>query len=315
MKKRITFVIVFILFGVCAFSQVPQPPILISPPNGSGACPPVVLDWNDVPTAISYRLQISFNSTFSAIVLDQNTDSSKYTIPNGIISGSTNYYWRVNASNQFGPGLWSNAWSVIPVSQPVAPIGYLINDGNPVYADSNIVFYWSRVNFATSYRIQVINGVTNIINQIAPDTFFIAIPGTFAYNSTYYYRFAALNCAQIQGPWSSMWWFATGPLVVKNISSEVPTENKLYSNYPNPFNPSTKIKFSIVSYPHGAGGDLVLLKVYDVMGREIQSLVNEYLKLGTYEVTFDGTALTSGVYFYKLQSSDFVQTNRMVLIK
>jgi hypothetical protein len=70
-----------------------------------------------------------------------------------------------------------------------------------------------------------------------------------------------------------MWLFTTGPLVVKNISSEVPTENKLYSNYPNPFNPSTKIKLSIVSYPHGADGDLVLLKVYDVMGREIQTLV------------------------------------------
>jgi hypothetical protein len=70
-----------------------------------------------------------------------------------------------------------------------------------------------------------------------------------------------------------------------------------------------------VSSPRVLGGDLVQLKVYDVMGREVQTLVNETLKPGTYEVTFDGSALTSGVYFYKLQCGDFVQTNRMVLIK
>jgi len=100
-----------------------------------------------------------------------------------------------------------------------------------------------------------------------------------------------------------------------NIGSEYITSYKLSQNYPNPFNPSTKIRFSIVSSPQGLGGDLVQLKVYDVIGREVQTLVNESLKPGTYEVTFDGMALTSGVYFYKLQCGDFVQTNRMVLIK
>lgn len=98
-------------------------------------------------------------------------------------------------------------------------------------------------------------------------------------------------------------------------SSEIPIKYSLSQNYPNPFNPSTKIRFSIVSSPRVLGGDLVQLKVYDVMGREVQTLVNETLKPGTYEVTFDGSALTSGVYFYKLQCGDFVQTNRMVLIK
>jgi hypothetical protein len=190
---------------------------------------------------------------------------------------------------------------------------YPINGGNPVYADSNTIFYWSHVNFATTYRIQVMYGVINIINQIVPDTFFIAIPGTFAYNSTYYYRFAALNCAQIQGQWTSQWMFTTAPLVIKNISSEIPTENKLYSNYPNPFNPITKIKFDIPRW-RGEGG-WTTLRVYDIMGREVQTLVNEKLQPGTYEAQFDGSMLNSGVYFYKLITDGFTETKRMLMIK
>jgi hypothetical protein len=63
------------------------------------------------------------------------------------------------------------------------------------------------------------------------------------------------------------------------------------------------------------GGDLVLLKVYDVMGREVQTLVNEVLQPGTYEAAFDGSSLSSGIYFYKLSVSDFSETKRMLMIK
>jgi photosystem II stability/assembly factor-like uncharacterized protein len=102
---------------------------------------------------------------------------------------------------------------------------------------------------------------------------------------------------------------------IQNISTEIPASYSLSQNYPNPFNPSTKIKFSIVSSPHGVGGDLVLLKVYDIMGREVQTLVNEDLKAGTYEVTFDGSTQNSGVYFYKLTTDGFTETKRMILLK
>ncbi|MFZ4590488.1 MAG: T9SS type A sorting domain-containing protein [Ignavibacteria bacterium] len=105
---------------------------------------------------------------------------------------------------------------------------------------------------------------------------------------------------------------------VNNISTEISCSYSLSQNYPNPFNPSTKIRFDVatsLSLPNVSIGNPVQLKVYDVMGREVQTLVNESLKPGIYEVTFDGEALTSGVYFYKLQCGDFVQTNRMVLIK
>jgi hypothetical protein len=97
--------------------------------------------------------------------------------------------------------------------------------------------------------------------------------------------------------------------------SESASVYSLSQNYPNPFNPTTKIIFSIVSSPHVSGGDLVLLKVYDITGRKVQTLVNETMKPGTYETTFDGSKFPSGIYFYKLITDGFSETKRMILIK
>jgi 1,4-alpha-glucan branching enzyme len=102
-------------------------------------------------------------------------------------------------------------------------------------------------------------------------------------------------------------------LDVKATTSEVPTEYSLSQNYPNPFNPSTKIKFSIPSV--GTGHAPSLLKVYDVLGREVATLANENLAAGTYQVQFDARTVSSGMYFYRLQSGGFVETKKMVVAK
>jgi hypothetical protein len=96
----------------------------------------------------------------------------------------------------------------------------------------------------------------------------------------------------------------------------------LYQNYPNPFNPSTKIKFS-VPYVIASGAkqsELVTLKIYDILGREVTTLVNEEKPAGEYEVIFDSHSgevrnLPTGVYFYQLRTGSFVETKKMVLMK
>jgi hypothetical protein len=108
------------------------------------------------------------------------------------------------------------------------------------------------------------------------------------------------------------------PVGIQSTGNEVPVSFNLYQNYPNPFNPVTKIRFSIPPYEGGKGdvkGGFVTLKVYDLLGKEIVTLVNQQLKLGTYEVTFDGKDLSSGVYFYRLWADGFTDTKRMVLLK
>ncbi|MCX6174475.1 MAG: T9SS type A sorting domain-containing protein [Ignavibacteriales bacterium] len=110
--------------------------------------------------------------------------------------------------------------------------------------------------------------------------------------------------------------FGKTPLVVdvKENQGVIPNSFMLYQNYPNPFNPSTTIKYSI---PHIGTGHVVpaQLKVYDVLGREVAILVNEEKSPGNYEVKFDGTNISSGVYFYTLSANGFFQSKKMLLMK
>jgi photosystem II stability/assembly factor-like uncharacterized protein len=96
---------------------------------------------------------------------------------------------------------------------------------------------------------------------------------------------------------------------IKNINSSAPDNFALYQNYPNPFNPHTIINYQL------AKSIYVKLTIYDVMGREISSLVNQKQNAGTYQVTWDASNYPSGVYFYTLNTNDFADTKRMVLIK
>ncbi len=99
--------------------------------------------------------------------------------------------------------------------------------------------------------------------------------------------------------------------------NEIPKEFKLYQNYPNPFNPSTKIKFDVSSNLtlSGAKGLNVELVIYDILGSQVAVLVNENLKPGSYEIKFDASSFSTGVYFYKLTYGDITDAKRMVLIK
>ncbi|MCU0343651.1 MAG: T9SS type A sorting domain-containing protein [Ignavibacterium sp.] len=89
----------------------------------------------------------------------------------------------------------------------------------------------------------------------------------------------------------------------------IPTEYNLAQNYPNPFNPSTIIKYSL------SNQELVTLKIFDVLGKEVATLVSELKPAGDYEVNFNADQLVSGVYYYKLNAGDFVSTKKMILIK
>jgi hypothetical protein len=96
---------------------------------------------------------------------------------------------------------------------------------------------------------------------------------------------------------------------VGTVNNIIPGEYKLSQNYPNPFNPTTKIEFALPK------NGFVSIKIYDVLGREVKNLVNETKAAGYYSVDFNATDLSSGVYFYKLESNGFSDIKRMMLIK
>ncbi len=105
----------------------------------------------------------------------------------------------------------------------------------------------------------------------------------------------------------------TGGILITGVNEivggDVPTHFVLEQNYPNPFNPTTSISFSVPQL------SFVTLKVFDVIGKEIATLVNENKSVGNYEVNFDASKLSSGIYFYKLQTGNFSSTKKMVLMK
>ena len=102
--------------------------------------------------------------------------------------------------------------------------------------------------------------------------------------------------------------FTTG-VGVNPIGLEIPKVYSLSQNYPNPFNPTTKINFALPKQ------GFVTLKIYDVLGREVRTLVNEVKSAGNFTVDFNASEFSSGVYFYKLESNGFSDIKRMMLIK
>jgi hypothetical protein len=96
---------------------------------------------------------------------------------------------------------------------------------------------------------------------------------------------------------------------IEPLSNWIPLSCELYQNFPNPFNPLSKIRFDISKKGN------VKIRVYDIAGQEIETLINQQLLAGTYEVPFDGSNFASGVYFYKLETAEFTQTRKMVLLK
>lgn len=114
-------------------------------------------------------------------------------------------------------------------------------------------------------------------------------------------------------------WYQAGGLVtsVEQLSSSLPAEYRLEQNYPNPFNPSTTIQFALPKR------SVVTLKLFDMLGREVATLVDEELRPGEYKVVFDASSLSTGVYFYRLQAGGpstgsgqgFSQTKKVMLLK
>jgi hypothetical protein len=98
-------------------------------------------------------------------------------------------------------------------------------------------------------------------------------------------------------------------LSVKSLTAETPASYELQQNYPNPFNPSTRIQFSIVD------ARIVTVKVYDILGREVATLVNERMIPGVYTVMWNAARLSSGIYFVRLQAGTYTAVRKVVLMK
>ncbi|MGH2575733.1 MAG: T9SS type A sorting domain-containing protein, partial [Ignavibacteria bacterium] len=224
-----------------------------------------------------------------------------------ILWGEPNIYWQTYRVIQ---------GKLLNGSNIVHPNGYVTtfsHTGDPVNGTG-----WLLTGPA-DHRFMVSTGP---VNMNPGDTQVIVIAQVIARGTSNLNSITALRQTTIEARNYYKSCYTSVPIGIEPISNQVPMSFKLHQNFPNPFNPVTKIKFDIAKSSISERGDkvgtvprTVRLITYDILGREVAVLVNEQLKPGTYEVEWDGTNYPSGIYLYKLITDDFTQANKMVLIK
>lgn len=286
----------------------PSSPTLAFPANGAVDQPPTLqLRWNGAATAGMYHLQVSSDPAFgSAFLLNDSSIVDTFrTISNTI--GQTTYYWRVRSINAGGWSAYSAAFN-FRTGFPVAPL--LASPANfATNVPLNTRLEWRPASGANSYRVQLSTSFdfSTILRDTAGvvDTS-IGLP-TLDQSTVYFWRVNATNALGTSS-YSDVWRFRTIVTSVEQVAG-LPTEYALKQNYPNPFNPATTIVFTIPQQTK------VSLRVYDMLGKEVEVLIDAEVGPGEYRATFDGTKLSSGIYFYRLVAGSFVQTRKMQLVK
>ncbi|RPI18213.1 MAG: T9SS C-terminal target domain-containing protein [Ignavibacteriae bacterium] len=294
--------------------SVPAAPVLIDPFNGAGNIPlNPLLNWDDNPNS-TYRVQLCLDSGFTNLIINNGgLNISQYQVQGGSLTNNTTYYWRVNATNTAGTGPWSEIWHFTTiVSAPVAPPILLAPPNGATGVNTSPTLDWTDVFGAENYNILLSvdsSFSTNLIDTTSILSQFLIPDGKLSPLTKYYWKVRAQNVGGIS-PWSDIWNFTTGNAIgIHQISGRIPLEFKLYNNYPNPFNPVTKIRFDL---PHT---DIVKIFIYNLLGQFIGEILNEELSPGEYAVSWNGSSYASGVYIYRIVTSRNIDTKKMVLVK
>ncbi len=185
---------------------------------------------------------------------------------------------------------------LMPCPMPGNYVFHIVYNGSGITIYRNgILLSTTTANFTlasgSGFRVAGYTGGTNSLNSTGKmDEFRL-------YNR-------ALNQAEITATWNHEL-----PILVGIISNQIPVKYELKQNYPNPFNPVTQIEYSLLKSTN------VKLTIYDLTGRILQIVVNERQSQGTYREQFDGTNLASGTYIYKIDTDEFTDTKKMILLK
>ncbi len=294
--------------------------------------PPEILSWSPYQDYSVYRnadpVHLSIRDT---VVVPGDSIQLSFTAQNPFPSLQTtlNYFWKADG---VGKGIAVNSYTFKNTESSVSKkrfvvTGFAYNNEDTAYISWNIFDYplvvfslpTNAVKPGTNYYYQVkaynnfqdtlsyklvnspvwmnINPTTGLIQGIAPQTegdttVTIKVVDNHANSDTQTFTLHISNT-----------------ITSVRENNILPSEFSLYQNYPNPFNPSTTINYEIPKQ------SFVKLKIYDILGREVKTLVNEEKSAGNYKVTFDASGLASGIYFYRMQAGSFVETKKLILLK
>ncbi len=257
------------------------------------------LSNTDIRTIVISSNSILAGTFNNGIFLSTDSGTSWTSINNGLSDSASSPVWDLCVSGTYifaatDSGIFrssDNGTNWIPTNTGLTQI-----DGQTFTISGNNIFFGS---FGGGVFLSNNNGASWIQANIGLTDLYIrslAVSGSYLYAGTYY---------------SGVWKRQLSEMItaVKEIKEEIPATFSLSQNFPNPFNPSTSISFTLPSK------SFVSLKVFDLIGREVATIVSEEISAGSYSRQWNASALSSGIYFYCLQAGSFTETKKLVLLK
>ncbi len=290
---------------------VPEKPVLVLPTNYSvDQSIPLILKWKKAKGSINYCLQISSDANFSTLVLNDSTliDTLKELT---ILNLGQKYYWRVNAKNIGGISTWSEVWNFTTTSIiPVELSSFTLHQEK-----DKIILLWvtmSEVNnkgFFIERKTELDNwesvGFITGMGTTTESHKYTFIDHPVFSSEIFYYR---LKQVDLDGD------YKYSNEIIIEVNS-LPKVYQLMQNFPNPFNPVTKIKYALPV------DSRVRIAVYNLLGEEVREIVNQNVSAGYNEIEFNASDLFSGMYLYRIEANalagkdHFISVKKMLVIK
>jgi len=271
------------------------------------------LNWNDnSENEYGFFIERSDVNNKEFIVID-STESDEIFYMDATVAEGIPYYYRIKGYNIFGTSIPSDTAFVISKSNIIISPSAL-----EAYDDTlgNVFLNWennstNEFGFIVERRADLEDSVFYVIDSCNTNSYIDTIPKPY---SIFEYRVKAYNFDKESG-YSNI--FKVSGITDINDETNKFNNFELMQNYPNPFNPITTIKYIIPTEVQSEKSKVknVVLTVYDILGREVKSLVNQNQKPGSYEVKFDGRNLPSGVYYYQLNYGNLFLTKKMLVLK
>ncbi len=284
---------------------------LLSPEDGAMDVPvSPLLSWEEQVQGTGYRVQVASDTEFSGLVVDEDVEETEFEVSD--LDYETTYFWRVRASNDAGDGEWSEVWSFTTEQEPLSAPGIvtlLSPEDGAMDVPVSPLLSWEEQVQGSGYRVQValdseFGGIV-VDEDVEEAEFFVQ--QELESNTQYFWRVRAFNEAG-NGEWSEIWSFTT-EMTTSLSTDELPVKFTLAPSYPNPFNPITTIRYGL---PEAAE---TRLEVYDISGQRVALLVNEHKPAGWHTMTFDASALSSGIYILRLKTNGYLNVQKITLIK
>lgn len=278
----------------------PNTPTLKYPANNQNNLPVQLnLIWNKQENSDNYDCQIAADSNFSQILFDNTAVIDTFKQVTTLEHGKK-YYWKVRANNSGGPSEWSDTYNFITLLP--SPTQLTAQTDMP----NGVILTWldnsnGEAGFIVERKLD--NNNFSVIDTVqSNDTSYV--DSSVSEGHHYYYKIKSFthNCESEYSNEVSV--------ILTNVEeTELPTEYSLSQNYPNPFNPETRISYQVPSECK------ITLKIFDILGREIITLVNEEKPAGKYSVDFNASNLASGIYYYRIQAGGYTDIKKCLLLK